>query len=173
MSLPRLTVMGSVSAGWAEMMRWMSSKLSDGRSGDTQQSVVGPNASVCSGAVGQHTAGDWQDHRPPGGGEQHGEQHHGQQEVGDRSGRDDESARADGLLVEHPARDPAAVRCGTGWLIRGGNFGTFLAMQLHVAAERQPGQLPHRADAVAPGGDRRAEADREHLDMHADERAAR
>ncbi len=39
-------------------------------------------------------------------------------------------------------------------------------MQLYVAAQRQPRELPDRADAVPPRGDGTAEADGEHLNVH-------
>ena len=174
-------------------MRWMSSKRLDRRAGDREHAVIDLHAGARRGAVGQHVAGHRQQRRTTGGGEQQREQHDCQKEVRDRAGRDDEGTRADVLFVEHPtgdpvggghrrprlhrarldgaaapARDPLRQRAGLTRFIRRHHFRPLMPVQLHVAAEWQPGELPDGANAIAPGSDRRAEADREHLDMHAD-----
>ena len=77
--------------------------------------------------------------------EQPGEQHERQHEIGDRSGRDHDRARAS-TLFSWKVRPgcQAAARLGRRVLR------PLLAVQLHVAAERQPGQPPLRAHLVAP-----------------------
>ena len=74
-------------------------------------------------------------------GEQQAEQHHGQQEIRDRPGRDDDGALPDHLFVKRAPGDPGGADLGA-TLLR-----PFLAVQLHVAAQRQPGELPARCRA--------------------------
>ena len=87
----------------------------------------------------------------------------GENEIGNRTGRDDGGALPDGLAVEI-----AGIIGGLGHLLRirhAGGIG--VALEFHIAAERDPRQFPTRAMLVVPAGDFLAEADGEGLDAHA------
>ncbi len=112
--------------------------------------------------MGHHFADHGQLHLAADNGEQAGEQHDGQQEIGQRPGGGDEGALAHRLGAVR-FRRPEGLAGGFRLCLRVGGH----AVHLHIATERQDGDFPFGAMPVHPGFQRRAKAQGERLHTHA------
>ena len=95
------------------------------------------------------------------GGEYPGEKNDGEEEVGDRAGRNHRRPLAKRFVME------AARAVARGHRVEAGvpgAGGIGVAKKLHVSAERDPTDFPARAKAVVPAVDLRPKADGKDLD---------
>ncbi len=132
----------------------------DRRTVDGNDTVVHHEAGPRSGTVGHDGTDNRQGDGDAQRDEQAREQNDRQYEIGDRPGCDNDCPRQHRFVMEGLTGDP-----------RGANFirhilRPLLPVQLHVATEGKPCQLPNGAVRIGPGRDRVTEADRESL--HAD-----
>src|ERR671913_2329934 len=116
------------------------------------------------GAFRLHFANNWRRARSTERREEDGEDRDRQQEVGNRAGKYDKEPLPHGFVVEAPL---ALLRRQLGQVARRARR-MLVADELHVAAERQPADLPSRAALVGPSGDLAAEPDREGLGANAE-----
>ena len=133
----------------------------DGMVIDSGDAVADLEAGLGGGAVGDDLADHGLGDGAADSGIQRGEQHGREHDVRNRSRGHHDGARPHLLLVEGLTRQPQRPHIG------GHIVGPLLAVQLHIAAEGNPGELPQRATPVLPGSQRAAEADRKGFDMHA------
>ena len=94
-----------------------------------------------------------------------GEDHDREQEIGHRAGQDDEEALPHRPQLEGPVAQFRRDMVEVAGIARRAH----VADELHIAAERQPGDLPARALAVGPAEQLAAEADREDLRRDAEQ----
>ena len=163
---PRSTSMSSVSPALTLTMRCMSEKLSILLPSIDEHEVAGLEAGGRRGAVRLHgidARGAWSACRQIM--KMRGKDHDRQDEIGDRPGRHDRGARAD-RLVEEADLALRLGHAGDGRLV-GHARGVVVAEELHVAAERDGGELPAGAVAVVEADEFRAETDRKSQHPHA------
>ena len=142
----------------------MSSNELDGAAIESANVVAGLDACDFGWAAGLHVVdprlGDGHAHQA----EAHGEDHDGQEEIGKRPGDYHRRPLAHRLPVEVSRIELVA---GLERIAVRHAGGVRVALELHVAAERQPADLPARAVPVGDACDFPTEADREGMDLHA------
>ena len=131
---------------------------------DAHDAVAGLDPGPLGGAARHHRLGDRQDVRPADQREDRREYDDGEDEVRRRAGGHDRHALPERREMEEPL--PLGERRRGQRLRIGDARGVLVALEAHIAAERDGGELPARAAAVGEAGKLAAEADGEGRDAN-------